>query len=243
MNPRYLSAPLISAALVLLMSITSAASGTEAPGLLPPVNVSPPIVFGTAQVESSLIADAGSWTGPAETVASQWQRCDANGEACVDVAGATSTSYLLEVADVLSTMRIVVTATNKNGSTLATSAPSGLIAAAPDPAPAVVPPSPVTSPTIAGTGSKPGLVEWHRAVRLRIRLATVRFRRDELRECRRKRSDIHIDRGRCRRDDSRNGDGVEFGWLRNCKLSDHQRRHVASCASDRGARVFENQLE
>jgi hypothetical protein len=153
MSLRYLTAPFISSAIVILMSMTSAAGGSssEAPGLLPPLNESPPSVSGTAQAGLTLVADPGNWSGPSETMTLQWQSCDASGNGCVDVAAASSPSYALGEVDVGSTLRIEAIATNKNGSTSAVSEPSGLVAAAPDPAPAVIPPSPITSPTITGT--------------------------------------------------------------------------------------------
>src|SRR3712207_7397053 len=40
----------------------------------------------------------------------QWRRCDAGGENCADVAGATGDSYALSAADVGATIRVQVTA-------------------------------------------------------------------------------------------------------------------------------------
>src|SRR5712691_5991255 len=96
-------------------SVASAAGGNgQAPGQQPPSDVSPPSVSGTAQVGQTLTADTGSWSGPAVTLSLQWQRCDSYGNGCVDIAAATSTSYAPGVGDVGSTVRVVVTASNKN---------------------------------------------------------------------------------------------------------------------------------
>ena len=49
------------------------------------------------------------------TYAYQWQRCDAAGATASTIAGATGTTYTLTAADVGSTIRVVVTATNAGG--------------------------------------------------------------------------------------------------------------------------------
>ncbi len=59
-------------------------------------------------------------------VAYQWRRCDTSGASCTDVAGATSTTYGLTSADVGSTIRVAVTASNGAGSASASSAQTGV---------------------------------------------------------------------------------------------------------------------
>ena len=111
----------------------------------PPANVSLPTVSGTAQEGSQLTASAGGWSGTGPVVAYQWRRCDTSGGSCTDVAGATSTTYGLTSADVGSTIRVAVTASNGAGSASASSAQTGVIAAQPQA------PSNVSPPTISGT--------------------------------------------------------------------------------------------
>ncbi len=83
---------------------------------LAPIAVSPPTVSGTAQQGQTLTATPGTWTATDATVGYQWQRCDPAGANCVDVPGATSSSYAVTAADVGTTLRVVVTATNRFGS-------------------------------------------------------------------------------------------------------------------------------
>jgi len=118
---------------------TSAATGVIAPD--PPAATTPPAISGTERDTQTLTADRGQWTGtPVTTYALRWRRCDAAGSACADIAGATSSSYVLTPDDVGFTIRVRVTATNAGGSTAATSAASRAVA--PDPAaPGATPPS------------------------------------------------------------------------------------------------------
>lgn len=92
-----------------------------------PISTSPPTISGTPQVGQTLTAGTGSWTGSPTSFAIQWQRCNAGGTSCVDVAGATATTYVLGTADVGATIRIVVTATNAAGTTSAASAATGVV--------------------------------------------------------------------------------------------------------------------
>ena len=60
--------------------------------------------------------DPGTWSGTQPIgFAYQWRRCDTGGGGCVDIAGATSASYLLVVADARATVRVLVTASNVAG--------------------------------------------------------------------------------------------------------------------------------
>jgi hypothetical protein len=97
--------------------------GTE----LAPITVTPPTVTGTAQQGQTLTATPGTWTAPDATFGYQWQRCDAAGANCVDVAGATTTTYAVTATDVGTTLHVVVTATNRFGSAPATSALTAVV--------------------------------------------------------------------------------------------------------------------
>ncbi|HEX8052110.1 MAG TPA: hypothetical protein VF517_03895 [Thermoleophilaceae bacterium] len=123
----------------------SATSGqTAAVAGNPPVNSAAPVISGTLEDGSTLSSTTGSWTGtPTIAFARQWRRCDAAGAACVDIAGATGTTYGLTAADLGKTIRVVVTATNMAGSAGATAAQTGAI----DPAK----PTSTGAPTISGT--------------------------------------------------------------------------------------------
>jgi hypothetical protein len=109
-----------------------------------PTNTEAPAVTGTPQVGQTLTSSTGTWTGDAPiTFAFQWLRCDANGNNCNPIAGATNPTYTVVQADVGNTIRSHVTATNAAGSATAQSA-------------AVAPTSPnapanTVAPTITGT--------------------------------------------------------------------------------------------
>jgi hypothetical protein len=152
MTPRSLIFPLMLATVFVITAAPFATGARkDVPGQQPPVNQSPPSVSGTPIVGATLTADPGTWSGPGVKFDFQWQRCDAGGNGCTDISGARSSSYLVAAADVGLRLRILVTATNKNGSASAASAASATVAAAPVSAPTVVPPAPLTPPSISGT--------------------------------------------------------------------------------------------
>ena len=82
----------------------------------PAANTSGPTIGGIARDGSTLTADPGTWDGtPTISYDYQWQRCDASGNNCVDIPGATGSTYTLGPDDVGSTIRVVVTAVNEAG--------------------------------------------------------------------------------------------------------------------------------
>ncbi|MCU0312873.1 MAG: hypothetical protein MUC84_02275 [Solirubrobacteraceae bacterium] len=110
-------------------SAVSAATAVVAAA--PPVNTDAPVVSGTARDGSTLSATDGTWTGTAPiTLTRRWQRCDALGGGCLDLPGATGTTYDLTPADVGATVRVVVTADNPApGVVVAASAPTAVVLA------------------------------------------------------------------------------------------------------------------
>jgi len=94
-----------------------------------PANTAPPSISGSAVAGQQLAASNGSWSGSPTSFAYQWQRCDVSGAGCSAIAGAASNSYLLSGADVNSTVRIAVTASNPGGATTAVSQPSAVVQA------------------------------------------------------------------------------------------------------------------
>jgi Phosphoesterase family/Concanavalin A-like lectin/glucanases superfamily len=96
-----------------------------------PSNTSLPTIAGSAQAGQTLTASPGTWSGTTPiSFAYQWRTCDSTGASCADVAGATSSSYLLGSTDVGATIRVSVTASNSAGSSTATSAQTAQVAAA-----------------------------------------------------------------------------------------------------------------
>ena len=110
------------------VTATSASTNGVKPVPAPPANSALPVISGTARRFETLSATAGLWTGGVNAFAYQWLRCaTAGGGDCASVAGATGSNYVLTLADVGSTMRIQVTATNGVGPTTVASAPSAVV--------------------------------------------------------------------------------------------------------------------
>jgi hypothetical protein len=110
-------------------SATSSATAVIAASVIPPTNTAAPVVSGTDTEGSVLTTSKGTWSGASPSYAYQWQDCDASGNNCANISGATSPSYSLAAGDVGSTVRSVVTASNSAGSDTAASAPTATIAA------------------------------------------------------------------------------------------------------------------
>src|SRR5918996_392347 len=105
-------------------------SGSARPQAAPD-NTSQPEITGTARVGQTLAASTGSWTGTTPiTFAFQWVRCDSDGSDCDEtITGATGQAYVVQQADVGSRLRVRVTATNSEGSAVAISEPTAVVAA------------------------------------------------------------------------------------------------------------------
>ena len=100
----------------------------------PPVSTTqPPAPTGTGVDGGTLTAAPGAWTGDGPIIYDyQWQRCDADGSDCADIAAATGATYSPRPADVGHAIVVEVTATNAGGSSTESSAPTAApIAAAP----------------------------------------------------------------------------------------------------------------
>src|SRR5919198_1295695 len=93
---------------------------------------------------SALAASNGTWSGSPTGYAYAWSRCDQNGDACAAIAGANAATYQAQSADVGHTIRVTVTATNADGSTSATSAPTAVVSSKSAP-------GNTQPPTISGT--------------------------------------------------------------------------------------------
>jgi hypothetical protein len=129
--------------------LAGSGKGSATPtGQQPPASTSPPSISGTAMAGQTLSSSTGSWSGVSLSYAYQWKRCDLSGNGCNGISGATGSTYSLGASDVGTTLRVDVTASNKNGSATATSAQSSVVAPAPA-APAA--PSNTTLPQVSGT--------------------------------------------------------------------------------------------
>ncbi|MFP5363687.1 MAG: hypothetical protein ACLGI5_13270 [Thermoleophilia bacterium] len=132
--------PLLAATCWLALLAVPANAAAPAPTGLPSIT-------GNARAGQVLTATTGTFSGTAPiTYSRAWQRCDETGAACAPIAGAGAATYTLTGADVGSTIRITVTATNLEGSASATSPATATIAP-------LAPPlgDPDAPPVISGT--------------------------------------------------------------------------------------------
>jgi hypothetical protein len=108
-----------------------------------PVNHTAPKIFGAARVGQVLSGDRGDWSN-VNGYTYAWLRCNANGNGCDAISGATGTQYTLTASDDGHRIRFRVTATNSDGSTVATTAATAVVLAAGKPAN-------TAAPAISGT--------------------------------------------------------------------------------------------
>jgi hypothetical protein len=109
---------------------TSAPTAVAGAAGTPPKNTALPSIKGAAQDNQTLTAAVGTWTGTAPIAFGyQWYRCDANGNACAAIGGATGAAYRVTASDVGHRLRVTVTAKNAAGSIWATSAATSVAAA------------------------------------------------------------------------------------------------------------------
>jgi carboxypeptidase family protein len=146
-SSRFYSVQAVDQSRALVCEVTArnfkgAVSAASAPLEVPaetPVNIEPPRVFGTPSVGSILACEPGSWTGnPKPTFAYQWLRA---GEA---IAGATSSTYVVQAADRGQELTCEVTGTNPAGVARALSGAAS------------IPPSQSSSAPSAGAGVPAG---------------------------------------------------------------------------------------
>ena len=107
----------------------------------PPTNTTAPTVTGTAQRTFTLTATQGTWAGIGNTYTYQWQHDTGSGY--VDIVGQTGTTYALGVPDEGTTVRVLITATNADGTVTKASAPTASVLAAA--------PHNTVAPTLTGT--------------------------------------------------------------------------------------------
>src|SRR5919201_5663697 len=118
----------LGAVLALGIAVGVVTASSTAAGAAVPQNQSPPAIQGTAQEGRVLQADHGRWSsGSAIDYSYQWRRCLAAGSGCVDVLKATDRIYAVRGDDVAHTLRLVVTARNKEGASSAISAATAAV--------------------------------------------------------------------------------------------------------------------
>ena len=124
-------------------STISGSSASFAVVDLSPANTALPVISGTPLQGQTLATTTGTWTNSPTSYAYQWLSCDDTGSNCVDIVGATSSSYTLTLDDTDTIISVDVTATNAYGSNDAVSDPTDLIDG--------LPPVNTSLPVISGT--------------------------------------------------------------------------------------------
>lgn len=136
------SISIIAAAIALVLSF---AGGGSAASQAVPTNSTLPSISGTAEEGQQLTANPGSWTDSPTSYSYTWQRCDSGGASCSAI-GTNSTHYTLVSADIGSTIRVKVVATNASGPSVPKqSAKTSVVTAA------GTKPNNTALPTISGT--------------------------------------------------------------------------------------------
>lgn len=113
-----------------------------------PRNTVRPVITGSARVGDTLSVTTGTWTGGVQAYTFQWQLCDEDGNACVNVTGATGRTYNVRSGDDGGTMRALVTAQNAAGKTTVNTDRSALIRAAPSSTVVVTTPATNKAPSV-----------------------------------------------------------------------------------------------
>jgi len=135
----------------------SATASSQSVGVPVPVSapsmVTAPSITGTPKSGLTLSTSTGTWNYGPTSYAYQWLRCNSTGGSCATSPTQTgAATYALTLADVGSTIRVAVTASNAGGSASSTSAATAVVAAAPA-APAPAPTVSITSPSNGQTVS------------------------------------------------------------------------------------------
>ncbi len=102
--------------------------GGNEPAPESPSNTSLPEISGEPREDETLSATIGSWDGTTSLSYSyQWEDCDSLGMSCLDIPGASGSTYTLGLGDVGSTVRVVVAAINPGGSATSTSEATAVV--------------------------------------------------------------------------------------------------------------------
>jgi hypothetical protein len=151
--------------LIVVVTATNSAGGATAdattetigPRGTAPRNTAPPTITGTAVGGQTLTAANGTWSGTSVSYAYRWLRCDAQGNACAAIGGATRSTYVLGSPDVGNTIRVSVRGWNAFGAADATSAQTAVVAP-PGPAGQIALPGGGVSIPVASVGPPDRLI-------------------------------------------------------------------------------------
>jgi hypothetical protein len=95
-----------------------------------PLSTSAPTVKGAPVVGETLSASAGVWTPEPKTTTYAWERCETDESRCSPIPDAEAETYTLADDDAGMKIRVVVTASNAAGDTIARSALTDVVQAA-----------------------------------------------------------------------------------------------------------------
>ena len=126
--PRNRLVTLVRTAAMLLVLASVFATSAVAAGS-PPQTSSPPTIEGQPVVGKTLSAGNGIWANNPTSFSYQWVRCDAQGNNCAAISGATSRTYTVGNGDLNHTLVVLVAAKNASGSSTANSHPSAVVSA------------------------------------------------------------------------------------------------------------------
>ncbi|HET7515720.1 MAG TPA: hypothetical protein VFJ60_13025, partial [Gaiella sp.] len=133
-SPAPVARPRRAHLVLVAFAVAAVAAGfASARGAAGPTNTSDPTISGVALTGNVLQATPGTWSPAAETFAYRWLRCNPSGgddsseTTCAAIDGATRQTYTVVSADVGKRIRVRVSATNKGGTTQATSAATSVV--------------------------------------------------------------------------------------------------------------------
>ena len=117
---------IILVALAALLVVSSATGRSQSA----PQNTQEPFISSPflVTVGTAMAGHSGTWKGTQPiSYQYQWKRCNNDGQACNNIAGATTTDYTVKSADAGHTLRFAVTAKNSDGKTSALSNATGQV--------------------------------------------------------------------------------------------------------------------
>ncbi len=112
-------------------TVSAGSNPTATVGTSPPANNSLPSILGIAQRGNTLSSTTGAWAGTGNTFTLQWQRSADSGVTWTNITGATGVIYSMQAPDEGDVLRLMVTATNPDGSASAASPASATVIASP----------------------------------------------------------------------------------------------------------------
>src|SRR5204863_30615 len=80
----------------------------EISNLTPPASTAPPSITGSAAQGSRLTEHHGTWTNSPTGFGYRWEDCDAAGNGCTAIPGATGQTYVLAARDAGHTIRLTL---------------------------------------------------------------------------------------------------------------------------------------